>query len=536
MDAIRNASKLRLNGMEAWEAAMWFDHYLAECVLVGGARRAARIAVKFWKDKSIFKFIDIKRPKEFVGKSRDEVATMRAAAVAEGDPYRYQSQLWSANNSVAVDAEFYECLDRARAAFALGLPMATLDLHALLVWQAVADAQYGDGTGEPGFLNVHKLTMNDDQIEEYRRTCFAGSDLYQLDDATKLIAIELTDAVLAHPYHYIVNPCGEIVLFMLGAFCVIADVVPFHAQNDADAIDAFRVTTRALIRTNLLPSIYGLEVARTNRIGVGLTGLHEYMWSRFGLGFRDAIAEGDVGPLGVTEKAAPFWDMLKRFGDAVDDEAEIYANLLGVTVPHTNKTIKPAGTTSKLFGLTEGVHLPAMRRYLRWVQFRNDDPLVAEYKAKGYPTRSNLKAYEGTTIVGFPTELVITTLGMGDKLVTAAEATPDEQFRWLRLLEHYWIGKDHGNQISYTLKYDPKVVSFDQFEQAMYDNVNTVRAVSVLPKEDASTYEYLPEEQISDQLFNEIVAGIHEIMNEDVDRVHVDCATGACPINFEKAA
>ena len=30
-------------------------------------------------------------------------------------------------------------------------------------------------------------------------------------------------------------------------------------------------------------------------------------------------------------------------------------------------------TTSKLFGLTEGAHLPAMREYLRWVQFRNDD-------------------------------------------------------------------------------------------------------------------------------------------------------------------
>ena len=38
--------------------------------------------------------------------------------------------------------------------------------------------------------------------------------------------------------------------------------------------------------------------------------------------------------------------------------------------PITVTTVKPAGTTSKLFGLTEGAHLPARRQYLRWVQFK----------------------------------------------------------------------------------------------------------------------------------------------------------------------
>ena len=40
--------------------------------------------------------------------------------------------------------------------------------------------------------------------------------------------------------------------------------------------------------------------------------------------------------------------------------------------PMTVTTVKPAGTTSKLFGLTEGAHLPARRQYLRWVQFQGD--------------------------------------------------------------------------------------------------------------------------------------------------------------------
>jgi DNA polymerase III alpha subunit len=90
-------------------------------------------------------------------------------------------------------------------------------------------------------------------------------------------------------------------------------------------------------------------------------------------------------------------------------------------MPHTVTTQKPAGTTSKLFNLTEGAHLPAMREYLRWVQFRFDDPLVAQYAALGYPVIYDLKTYKGTTIVGFPTIPEICTLGMGDALVTAPE-------------------------------------------------------------------------------------------------------------------
>ncbi len=53
-----------------------------------------------------------------------------------------------------------------------------------------------------------------------------------------------------------------------------------------------------------------------------------------------------------------------------------------------------------------------MREFLRWVQFRNDDPLVKVYEEKGYPVK-RLKSYSGTTIVGFPTKPAICELGDG---------------------------------------------------------------------------------------------------------------------------
>lgn len=204
-------------------------------------------------------------------------------------------------------------------------------------------------------------------------------------------------------------------------------------------------------------------------------------------------------------------------------------------------------TISKLFGLTEGVHLPAMRQYLRWVQFRHDDPLVAEYRSRGYPVRS-LETYKGTDIVGFPTQPGITalaeSLGLEDKVVTAPEATPDEQFAWLRLLEKWWIrggpSVDTGNQLSYTLKFFPDRVSRSAFGDMMAKHMPTVKCVSVMPSGDTSAYEYLPEQALPKHDYERMAATIEaankgETMVESIDQVHVECEGGACPISFSKS-
>ena len=525
MSAIQNVATLRDAGMAPWRAAMYADHYIAECVLVGGARRAARMATKFWKDPTVLDFIQVKRG----------------------------GFLWSSNNSVTVDEEFWRHVDNASRGVHSHDPYEDeRQDHAWKVFNAICDAAYNDGTGEPGIINADKLTWNDEGTEALLDGNFAESGRYRLNPDSLELTKELVKAWLASDYKVITNPCGEIVLGSLGGYCVIADVVPYHSEPigfgvhtigdadeyvarwDEDAEDAFRTATRALIRTNLMDSLYGKEVVRTNRIGVGMTGLHEYAWERFGYGFRDIIDEN---------KSKDFWLMLSRFKRAVQDEAKRYAEELGVAVPHTNTTIKPAGTTSKLFGLTEGAHLPSMREYLRWVQFRNDDPLVEEYRAKGYPIRK-LRTYSGTTIVGFPTQPLICTLGMGDKLVTAAEATPEEQYQYLRLLEKYWITgveedgvtplEERGNQVSYTLKFDPAVVDFETFKRTLLEGQATIRCCSVMPQVDATSYEYQPEQPVSKAEYELIRAAIKdaESVKEDIGLEHVDCGSGGCPIDF----
>ena len=71
------------------------------------------------------------------------------------------------------------------------------------------------------------------------------------------------------------------------------------------------------------------------------------------------------------------------------------------------------------------------------------------------------------------------------------------------------------------------------YRQLIRDNVPTIRAVSVLPEVELS-YEYEPEEEITRQEYEELMDAIGRRMHEDVDRVHVECEGGSCPIDFVK--
>jgi len=506
--------------LQPWEQALLLDHHLSVEVQIGGARRAARMATKSWRDPGVLRFI---RAKEAGG-------------------------LWTANNSVMVDATFWHLVRDGDAAD----PLAR---HAAAVFAEATRCAYVNG--EPGFING-------DRLEDFRTgaarerpvdnegTSFR-SDRYQVDHGALMLG-EITRRAAVADFPVTTNPCGEITLHVTGGYCVIADFAPLLACPvpfdevlpgapepdvaalwDARVEDSVRLGIRFLMRANTMDSLYADEVLRTNRMGIGPTGLHEYAWLRFGLGFNDLLDE---------TRAAPFWAMLDRLSAAAKDEGDLYSVELGLNRPVTVTTVKPAGTTSKLFGLTEGAHLPARHQYLRWVQFRgtrdpetgdwmpSSDPLLADYEARGYPLRE-LKSFQGMTIVGFPTVPLIMKLGMGDGLVTASEATPQQHYRWLRLMERHWIGAEQGNQVSYTLKLFTDRHDLDAFRQIVLAEQPEVRCCAVLPTrpDHELGYEYLPEEEVSAEHFAAMVAAINDPhIREEVDLAHLQCANGVCPI------
>jgi len=527
MNAFHKAATLKGSNLERWRQALYIDHYFAECVLVGGARRSARMSTKAWRDESVLGFITVKRPVEYDGLKMEEIQELRESGTPDGF-------LWSSNNSVTVDEEFWKLcsLKRKERGFSSSLAQ-----HARRVLRLITQASYADGTGEPGIINVDKLVQKEEGWEALTSGDYIGSKKYSLEEDTELYMSRLARKAKKIKYHMITNPCGEIALTILGGYCTIADVVPYHAETLDEAEDAFRAAVRALIRVNTMDCLYSVEVKRTNRIGVSMTGVMEFAWKFFRYGFHDLIDE---------EKSKDFWLTLARFNQAIYDEAVSYSKKLGVNVPHTMTTIKPAGTTSKLFGLCEGWHLPSMKWYVRWVQFRDDDPLIENYRDAGYPVRT-LKQYRGHVIVGFPTQPVIASIMDEGKLVTAAEATPEEQYKWLMLGEKYYINgtdaegvpvtdRDIGNQISYTLKYKPDVVDYIHFRDMLVKYQSQIRACSVMPQEELTAYEYQPEEPVTKAEYEKILHAVKAALEEDIGKEHVDCEGGACPIDFRDNA
>lgn len=561
INAFMKAASLKGAGLDPWRQTLYIDHYFSECVLVGGARRSARMSTKIYTDPSIFEFITVKRPIEFLGRSIEEIIALRAE-YAEKKMSPPMGFLWSSNNSIAVDAEFWRLLELSRDDEEYKTDPAR---HARKVFKLATEAAYADGTGEPGFINVDKLTKNDSGWEELTKGDYVGSVRYQVNEDTQLLLARLARKARRKQYYMIVNPCGEIPLSVLAGFCTIADVVPYHSDTLDEAEDAFRTAARALIRVNQMDSIYSKEVKRTNRIGVGMTGVHEFAWKFFRVGFRDLINpdfEGYFAFVDVTKKitfrcrdedlfylenhpagvrAAAFWMTLARFNRAVREETVSYAEKLGVEVPHTCTTIKPSGSVSKLFALTEGWHLPPLAWMLRWVQFRHDDPLVEGHKQNGNPWRE-LTQYAGTVIIGFPTAPTIANLGMGDALVLAGDATPEEQYQWLMLGEKYWligvhedgspVRETYSGQISYTLKFKPEEVDYKHFREMIIKYQSRVKCCSVMPQINSVAYEYLPEEAITKAQYEEIAFNIQKTLSEDIGREHLDCAAGGCPVDF----
>jgi hypothetical protein len=509
-------------GLRPWEQALLVDHHLSVEVQVGGARRAARMATKSWRDPGVLRFIRAK---------------------SEGG-------LWTANNSVMVDRDFWDRVAAPEEA-AGGDP---LTRHAKAVFAEATRCAFING--EPGFINADRLEDHRTGVAWRKPVHEDGRDLrsgrYRVEHAAALLA-DLSRRAARAEFPATTNPCGEIVLHVTGGYCVIGDFAPLLACPvlldglapggadpetaalwDARVEDSVRLGVRFLMRANTMDALYAEEVRRTNRMGIGPTGLHEWAWMRYGLSFADLLDEA---------RSAPFWAMLHRLSDAAKEEGDAYAEELGLNKPFTVTTVKPAGTTSKLFGLTEGAHLPARRQYLRWVQFRgtrdadgtwsaDSDPLLAEYEARGYPVRG-LASFPGMSIVGFPTLPLVQRLGLEARLVTAPEATPAEHYRWLGLLERHWIGAERGNQISYTLKVLTDRYGLDDFRAIVLEEQPKVRCCAILPSRPDSElgYEYLPEEEVPAERFAAIVAGVRDAaLHEAVDMAHLACASGVCPI------
>lgn len=499
MRALAKVTTIKGAGMKPWKQALFIDHYLAACVVMGNVRRAARMSTKSCYDSDVIEFIDIKRG----------------------------GHLWTSNNSVTVDAKFWEEASHPRPS------------HSRRVFEAAIASAYFDQTGEPGFINVDLLNENRKGMDKITSDTYlaAVADL-ELHPKT----YEMVDNVLrkiskkAHPF--LTNPCGEIVLSMYGGYCVIGDICLSKVTDLSEALSAAKLMAEFLVRVNTMEALYSAEVKRTNRIGVAITGIHEFAWTHFGLDFNDLISTHDALMGGAErfvtdrdQRAYAFWSFIRQMGEVAETAADDISVRLGMVPPHTKLTIKPSGTISKIMGCTEGAHLPTTPYYVRWVVVPKGSEREQEYRDLGYPIKDVSHQYTDCCVVGFPTRHPITEIMPDELVVTADQVSPDDHFKWLRLLEKFWLGgPGNNNQISYTINYNPELVDFHDFMDVILRNQPTVRCCSVMPIMDTSAYSYTPIEQITREQYEDYMLTVRQSQHEAYSDDELQCVSGVCPI------
>jgi adenosylcobalamin-dependent ribonucleoside-triphosphate reductase len=460
--------------MPLWEQALRVDDIMAQAVIYGGLRRAARMAAKTWRDPDAPRFA-------------------AGLALPGGTSAAY---------ALMVERDFWARLGRRAK---VDEP---LTRHARAVFEAASSAIHA--RGEPGFINADHLAPS----AAHDRPLPVGSVRFPAREGAALLA-DIAQRANGMAWRSITNPCGEVALPVTGGFCVVADVAPLLACPipldeictgalpedvtvawDTRVTEAIRLGVRFLIRINRMPGIYDAEIHTSNRIGIGLTGIFEWAWLRFGLGF-DAL----IAPHGGRD----FWRALAQLSTLAKREARDYARDLGMVVPITVTTIKPAGTTSLLFGLSAGAHPPPAAQYLRWVRYDDEAAADALIRA-GYPSRR----LDTGVLIGFPTEALLARLGQQAGLITAGEACLAAQYRWIGLLERHWIGAQQGNQVSCTLNFDADLVDLPALRRLLRRHQPKLRAAALLPRRAECVLEAvtMPEEPISAATYATLMAQI----------------------------
>ena len=472
--------KLRAEVIEAryatplWEQALRVDDVMAQAVIYGGLRRAARMAAKNWRDTDA--------PRFAAGLALPGGAGAAYALLVERD-------FWA---RLGPRAKVEEPLTR----------------HARAVFAAASSAIHA--RGEPGFINADRLAPS----AAHDPPLSVGSARFPTREGAALLG-DIARRANGMAWRSITNPCGEVALPVTGGFCVVADVAPLlacpmpldkvsHGVLPADVAtawdervaEAIRLGVRFLIRINRMQGIYDAEIRASNRIGIGLTGIFEWAWLRFGLRFEELIA-----PHGGQD----FWHALARLSALAKREARDYARALGMAVPATVTTIKPAGTTSLLFGLSAGAHPPTAAQYLRWVRY-DDEASAAALMHAGYPAQR----IDPAVLIGFPTEALLARLGQQAGLITAEEASLASQYKWIELLERHWIGVQQGNQVSCTLNFDADVVDLPALRCLLRRHQPRLRAAALLPRRAVCAVApvYMPEEPISAAEYARLMARV----------------------------
>lgn len=290
----------------------------------------------------------------------------------------------------------------------------------------------------------------------------------------------------------LVNPCGEATLEDLEV-CNLVTINMMNHDSLEDFLRSIKFGYLYAKTITLMPtSIPETNVVqfRNRRIGCSVSGVAAFVAEK---GYMELIRWLDSGYNEINK-----WD-------------DIYSRWFGIRESIKKTVVKPEGSASILSGSTPGVHFPVFNTFIRHIRFQRTDPLVKVLQDAGYKVEPDKKIPKSTVVIGFPVKL--------EANVRHEQEVPvREKVDLAVLAQRYWADQS----VSSTITFHPH--EKDALATAFKDYWGQFKSMSTMTMfnqdeidEKTKTYAQLPFQAITEEKYEELVAGLGEV---DLDAVY----------------
>jgi ribonucleoside-triphosphate reductase len=264
-----------------------------------------------------------------------------------------------------------------------------------------------------------------------------------------------------------VNPCGEQFLES-GEFCTLGDI---YINRHTDLDDFKRTAKFAFLyakTVTLLPTRFPESNAimqRNRRIGLSTSGIADFY--------------DEHGPSKLREWQDEGYKTVREYD-------KTYSEWLCVRESVKVCTVKPAGTTATIVGVSPGVHWSLGGEFfLRAFRMRKDDPVLASLERAGYTIENDVTDPDRTRVVYFPIKSISKRsdreVSMWEKALLAVDS------------QRYWS----DNAVSVTVSFDPETEG-SQVAALLHSIEGKLKTISLLPRS-KDTYPQMPYTQITEE-------------------------------------
>lgn len=438
----------RLDGMSAME----MDHEIAKCVVAGGVRRSARMAMMHWADDQIFEFIDCKKS---------------------------SGSHWTTNISVEVDQRFWDAINFLGDEYP--------------GWNSIGETEVTEGEWAHGILaNLAVGAVRNGEPGMW------DSSLSNVGEPNQVVCT---------------NPCGEITLepwepCNLGHVNLAAFVDEYGNESLFEVYKAHQLMTRFLIRATFaaVGDDKSREVLdRNRRIGVGHLGVASYL-AMTGRKYSDAPADPEFKAK-LRSWAAAVDDEAVRFCH----QLRIPVPVKKRTVAPTGTIAKMPGVSEGIHPIFSRY----FNRRIRFNTRGDDLAQVDELREQGFHVEDDLYAPD-TLVVTIPTKdtLVAAVEAIygperAEELVQSAdELSLNELLAFQAMYQTCWA----DNAVSFTANVDPDKYTAKDVSDQLAKFAGLIKGATVFPESSMpqSPYERITKEEYEASQAKSVSDGVDE--------------------------